>query len=205
MKLRNHELSIQVGSKKIKPAKVVRVLGVQLDDEVYVAKMSAACYCHLRRLRQIRLPVGAEIKIRLVLALIMSRIDYCNSVLAGVPHSTFEPLQQVQNAAARLIHHLDARDHVGLTPSMMQLRWLSIRWRIHFKLCRIMYTVHRCMCPVYTCLRSCRRHEAQQPALVYDLLSQTSVMSRLRTEFGEPPSHTQDPPSNIGSAMSRCL
>jgi len=34
------------------------------------------------------------------MALIASGLDYCNSVLAGLPMSTLEPLQRAQNAAA---------------------------------------------------------------------------------------------------------
>ena len=54
----------------------------------HMAKVAASCYYHLRRLRQIRRRVGGEVATRLVLALIMSSIDYCNSVLAGLPQST---------------------------------------------------------------------------------------------------------------------
>ena len=61
------------------------------------------CFYHIRRLRQIRRRVGQEVTQQLVLALIMSRLDYCNSVLAGLPMSTLEPLQRVQNAATRLV------------------------------------------------------------------------------------------------------
>ena len=81
-----------------------------------VAKVSLACYYHLRRLRQIRIRVRAEVTTQLVLALVMSRLDYCNAVLVGVPQSTLEPLQRIQNAAARLVHQLDVRVHV--TPSL---------------------------------------------------------------------------------------
>jgi len=38
-------------------------------------------FFHLRRLRQVRHRVGKDITICLVLAVIMSRLDYCNSVL----------------------------------------------------------------------------------------------------------------------------
>jgi len=69
----------------------------------HVAKVAATCFYHLRRLRQIRRCVGAEETTQLVLAFITSRLDYCNSVLAGVPQTTLEPLQRVQNAAVRLI------------------------------------------------------------------------------------------------------
>ena len=43
---------------------------------------------------------------RLVLALITSRLDYCNATLAGLPKSTLDLLQRVQNAVARLIFQL---------------------------------------------------------------------------------------------------
>ena len=55
------------------------------------------------RLRQIRRRVGPQVTTQLVLALATSRLDYCNSVLASLPQSKVEPLQRVQNAAARII------------------------------------------------------------------------------------------------------
>jgi len=51
-------------------------------------------------------------EVRLVLALVISKLDYCNSLLAGLPQSTLTPLQRVQNAAARLVFELGARDHI---------------------------------------------------------------------------------------------
>ena len=53
----------------------------------------------------IRRRVGTEVTIQLV--------DYCNSVLAALPQSTIEPLQRVQNTAARLIFNLGKREHVS--------------------------------------------------------------------------------------------
>jgi len=102
-KLRDHELSVRVGPEKIIPVKVVRDLGVQLDEELsmkaHVAKVSSACYYTV-------LPASAApdtpVTTQLVLALVMSRLDYCNAVVASVPQSTLEPLQRVQNAAPML-------------------------------------------------------------------------------------------------------
>ena len=113
----------------------------------HVAKVAATCYYQLRRLRQIRRRVGREVTIRLILATVMSRIDYCNSALAGLPQSTLSPLQRVQNTAARLGFELGAREHV--TPSLLQLHWLPLSWRIQCRLCYLMHSVSHGNYPVY--------------------------------------------------------
>jgi len=57
----------------------------------------------------VRYAVGREATIiRLILVLGTSRIDYCNSLLAGILMTTIEPLQRVQNAAARMVFTRDA-------------------------------------------------------------------------------------------------
>ena len=131
-KLANHLCSVCVGPESIQPATVVRDLGAYLDAELtmnqHVSKIAAASFFHLRRLRQIRRRVGTEVTIRLVLALITSRLDYCNSLLAGAPQSTLDVLQRVQNSAARLMFERGPRDHV--TDSLIQLHWLPDRQRI---------------------------------------------------------------------------
>jgi len=84
---------------------------------------------------------------QLVSALILSRIDYCNSVLVGLPWSTVAPLQCVQNAAARLVMGLLARDHVG--PALQELHWLPLAHRIKFKVALLMYLAHNRLSPLY--------------------------------------------------------
>jgi len=103
----------------------------------HVSKIAAASFFHLHRLRQICRRVGTDVTTRLVLALVTSRLDYCNSLLAGAPQSILGVLQRVQNAAARLIFELGPRDHV--TDNLMQLHRLLIRWRVQYKLVMLMY------------------------------------------------------------------
>jgi len=47
--------------------------------------------------------VDQEVMMRLAMSLVVSRLDYCNAVLACLPASTIAPLQRVRNAAAWLI------------------------------------------------------------------------------------------------------
>jgi len=71
------------------------------------------------------------------MAVILGRLDYCNSVLAILPWSTIVPLQRVQNAAAGLVLGLSPGDHVIL--AFIELHWLPIHYCIQFKLALLMY------------------------------------------------------------------
>lgn len=149
----------------------------------HVATVAASCFYHLRRIRQIRRRVGTEVTTQLVLAFIIPRLDYCNSVLAGLPQVTLEPLQRVQNAAVRLILDLNMWDHV--TPGLRQLHWLPVRWRIQYKLCTIMHSVHAGRCPAYMtdCVRSVA--DSSSRSGLRSAKSSSYVTPRLRTKFGE--------------------
>ena len=48
----------------------------------------------------------------LVRALIVSKVDYCNSVLAGMSRHLHDRLQSVLNAAARLVFSARRNDHI---------------------------------------------------------------------------------------------
>ena len=150
-RLSGNDLSIKIGSETIKPVRCVRDLGVYLDDELsmkqHINTIARSCFYHLRRLRQIRRRAGQEVTVRLVLALVMSRIDFCNALFAGLPVSTIAPLQRVQNAAARLVLQLGPRDHI--TQGLRQLHWLPIHARVLYKLCVLMYDVHVGNSPSY--------------------------------------------------------
>ena len=64
----------------------------------------------------------------LVVALVLSRLDYGNSVLIGLPIHLLRRLQSVQNAAARLIYRLRRFDHV--TDALVSLHWLRVQERV---------------------------------------------------------------------------
>ena len=113
----------------------------------HITKVASSCFYRLRRLKQISRVVGKEVTVQLVSAFILSRLDYCNDLLAGLPRATTDPLQRVQNAAARLVVNHRLRDHV--TPALKQLHWLPVASRIKFKLCLFMHLIHLGRAPQY--------------------------------------------------------
>jgi len=126
--------AIIIGSSVIQCTDVVRDLGVLLDSDMsmqrHISKVTSVCFYHLRRLRQIWNYVSQSVMAQLVASLVITRIDYCNSILAGLPAFRLVPLQRVQNAAARLVLNLDRRAHIS--PALQQMHWLPVMHRVTF-------------------------------------------------------------------------
>ena len=91
----------------------------------HVSRVAQVCFFHFRRLRPMRARLGRDVTLTLVTSLVLSRLDYCNSVLAGLPASILAPLQRVLHAAARLVNGLRPHDHVSST--LKELHWLPIK------------------------------------------------------------------------------
>ena len=69
----------------------------------------------------------------------LTRVDYCNSALAGLSDSALAPLQRVLHAAARFVLALQPHDHV--TVALRTLHWLPVHQRITYKLCTLIHGV----------------------------------------------------------------
>ena len=87
----------------------------------------------------------------LIVALVLSRLDYCNSVLFGLPANLIQRLQSVQNAAAWLTFRIRRSEHI--TPAPISLHWLRIPERTSFKLAVLTYWSIHCTSASY--LQSC--------------------------------------------------
>jgi len=72
--------------------------------------------------------LSAELVVTLTCSFIVTRLDYCNSVLYGAPASSIQVLSQVQNSAARIVLQVQRRSHAK--PSLRELHWLPIQHRI---------------------------------------------------------------------------
>ena len=80
-------------------------------------------------------------------ALVISLLDYCNSLLVGLPASVIKPLQCIQNTAACLIYNLPKFSHV--TSLLRDLCWLPVAARIWFKMTVLAFKAINETVPVY--------------------------------------------------------
>uniref|UniRef100_A0A8C5LYD1 Reverse transcriptase domain-containing protein n=1 Tax=Leptobrachium leishanense TaxID=445787 RepID=A0A8C5LYD1_9ANUR len=135
------DFSITVEGITISPSNQVRCLGVTLDSALsfipHMQSLSSSCRYQLRNISRIRPFLTAVTTKQLIHALVISRLDYCNNLLSGLPLSRLSPLQSILNASARLIHL--TRRSVSAAPLCESLHWLPIHCRIKFKILILTY------------------------------------------------------------------
>ena len=143
--------SITLGHSTIDFSDTVRDLGVYLDSDLsmkqQITKLCQAAYIELKRISSIRPFLTEEATKTLVSSYVLSRLDYCNSVLLGCPQSVIQPLQRVQNSAARIIFRSPRNQ--PCTPLLKTLHWLPVECRIKFKCCCLCFKILTGSAPSY--------------------------------------------------------
>ena len=110
-------------------------------------------FCQLRKIGKIRSFLSTDAANKLAVSLILSRLDYCNSLLAGLPDNKLNKLQHIQNHAAQLF--LRKSKHESATTLLRTLHWLPVKARIQFKIA--------CLC--FQCI-----YQNSMPPYLFDLL-----------------------------------
>ena len=121
--------TLQVGESVTTPAGEVKD---HLKMDTHINNICKAAFFHLFDISRIRKFLSIKCTKISVNALVTSCLDYCNSLLFGLPNNRLHKLQRVQNAAACLICNVSRFDHI--TPSLYSLHWLPIIYRIQFKI-----------------------------------------------------------------------
>ena len=135
------EWTVSVGTEEVFPSTTVRNIGAMMDSalnmESHISNVRKSCYLQIRNLSKIRNYLSEEAAKSLTHAFVTSRLDNMNSLLHNLPNYQIEKLQLIQNNAARLVQKCKKSDHI--TPTLIDLHWLPIRYRIQYKLLVLVY------------------------------------------------------------------
>ena len=135
------------------PSSSARNLGVVFDEHLnykeHLSQIYKNSFYQIRDLRRIRKHLTLASAKTIAYSLIHSRLDYCNSLLYGLPQTDLMKLQRVQNSLARAV--CKGSKFCSARPLLKKLHWLPIEQRIKFKICTFVYKAHFSKQPAYLC------------------------------------------------------
>ena len=172
---------IRINNTPVTPVSSVRNLGVRIECDTamknHVTTVVRSCFAALRQIRSVQRSLSRHALITLLRALVVSKVDYCNSVLAGVSGHLMDRLQSVLNAAARLIFSAQISD--SITPLLRELHWPRVPERIS-SVCASSYIVASMDQHLYISLRAFGERRTTQRVYAYELPTQPRFMSPRR-------------------------
>lgn len=129
------EKEYTIANAVVAPVNSLKILGVWLDSTLsfdrQISSICSACSLQIRALTHIRPLLDVETANGLACSSISSRLDYCNSLLAGTSAHNIARLQRIQNKAARVVCRAARRDSSVVL--LKRLHWLPVKQRIDYK------------------------------------------------------------------------
>ena len=103
----------------------------------HINKLTSQLYLLLHGICSIRSHIDEDTAKIIIQALIMSRLDYCNSAVLGSAEYQLDKCQQIQNMACRVVRELKKYDHIS--DHLKSLHWLKIRERTAYKVAMLVF------------------------------------------------------------------
>lgn len=150
------EVSLMFGSEVILPTQCKgdnwKSLGVKFDQclsmERQINSVKQKCSWTMMNLREISRYLDVPIKLMMVKQLVISKLDYCNSLYMNLPKTRLNKLKCVLNGAVRFIYNIKDRSE-DLTPYYKKAHILPIDQRIFFKVCLLTHKAVHGFSPTY--------------------------------------------------------
>ena len=150
-------MTLPLGEHDIAGVGKVRNLGAILDCHMtmdnFVGDTCKKMYHQIRKIGSVRPFLTEDVTKTLVTSLVLSRLDFCNSLLGGLQQNSLHRLQIAQNQAARLVKRTRKRDHI--TPILKELHWLPVNQRIAYKICLLTFKGLNGLAPAYISNQLC--------------------------------------------------
>ena len=126
-------------------------LGAMFDSQLimapHVKSVVKKSSFHQKNIGKARRVLTEDATKTVMQSLVMFRLDYCNALLIGIQHDLIAKLQRLQDSAARII--LRTRKYEHITPVLIKLHWLSIKFRIQFNVLLLVYNALNGLTPKY--------------------------------------------------------
>ena len=145
------DITVTMGDDTIHETPVVRNLGMFFDMELkhtaHGNRLTSSSFHCLQNVVRIRHQLDTQTVKTIIQALVISKLNYCNSILLGIPNYNIAKLQRTQNMASRMVYKLPKFSHI--TQYLFDAHWLKIPQRIEFKVISIMYKCVNNTAPEY--------------------------------------------------------
>ena len=104
-----------------------------------VSHLRKSCYLELRKIADIRSYLSDAATLKLFLALVVSKLDYCNSLFYNISLENIHKLQLIQNHAARLVKKASKRSSAKLL--LKDLHWLPVKDHIIYTIAVLVFNI----------------------------------------------------------------
>ena len=171
----------------MKCSKLVRDLGIAVDDNLtlqqHIKNICKSASFGIFKIGKIRKLLDQPTTAKLTHAFVTSHLDYCNSIFSGLPRSHLQPLQRIQNTAARLVTLSRKSEHI--TPILRSLHWLPVHHRITFKTLLFTYKILNRQAPNYLSDLISLRSSTSSRSLRSSSKLQLTLGPRTHTSYGD--------------------
>ena len=117
-------------------------LNPTLNLKQHIKIKCKAAMLNLLKIKATRKYLTTEACTKAVITLVMSHLDYANSILTGLPKASICQLQRVQNMTAKII--LQRNKFESSSKCLKELHWLPIHHQINFKVITLVFKyIHR--------------------------------------------------------------
>ena len=133
---------ILIGKDKVQLTSSVRNLGVFMDQAFtmlhHISSITGRCFNAQWKIKSIHLSLTHDANKTLVCSRVLSRLDYCNTLLSGLPSCSLRHIKSVLNMAAHVIYQWRKYDPITIT-MCDKLHWLPIKQHIKYKICLMVF------------------------------------------------------------------
>ena len=138
----------------ISPSPTASNLGVIFDSTLsfipHITAITKSANYHLFRIRKIRKSITVSLTKTLVNSLVLSRIDYCSSILINLPLSSISSLNRVIRSSIRTTYNLRIRDHSSTSSYQHLSPWFTFNKRSAYRILSIVHSsIYSSNCPSY--------------------------------------------------------